>query len=203
MIAAAVVVVLLLGFLTAASIGVIYLKPACPKCGSRAAVVYRKTKARKKQKRNKTGYTCEECARDFTLKGPQGVHVRAKLLLGLAAACLLALLANQVVSVIHGNRTLTNLREDEALAAMIKTKENDPASGLAPLYGDFYSAVYERTVLRGKVERFLDRHAEARRLASDDTSVTYAFRYGWLPSYRLVVRFDDKTRYLEKTKRYW
>ncbi len=49
MISIAFVLVVLAGFLVCASMGVMYLKPACPKCKSRAAISYKAAKGRSKK----------------------------------------------------------------------------------------------------------------------------------------------------------
>jgi len=195
------VVALLGGFLACASMGVMYLKPACPKCGSRAAVAFKPAKGRTK-KRSKTAYYCESCERDFSLKKKEPMPLKGKLLLAGAAACIVAFGVNHVCHVVLQDRTISSLRADSELTALIEEKDTDQAQR-DPSYGDFGFAAYKRTTPRDKVERFLDLHATGKKAGSDDKSVTYAFRYGWFPSYKLTITFDDKGRFRAKGNAKW
>lgn len=195
------VVAVLGGFLTCASVGVIYMKPACPKCGSRASVVYKAAKGRSK-KRGKTTYYCEACERDFSLKKREPMPLKGKLLLAGAAACIVFFGANHICHVLLKDRTISRLRGDGELVALIKKKDED-SPRRQESYRDFEFAVYKRTTPREKVERFLELDAGGERIESDEKSVTYAFRYGWFPSYKLTVRFDDKGRFRVKENPKW
>ena len=194
------VVAVLAGFLVSASMGVVYLKPACPKCGSRAAVSYKKVKGRAK-KRHKTAYTCEDCDRDFTLKKNPGVAYQAKLLLGAAAACLVIFAVNHAYDMIQQDRTLDALRDNPSLVRLIE--EGNPGGPSKLSHADFDYYVHKRTTPRATVEAFLDAHRNAKRVESTGDSVTYAFRYGWLPSNKRGVTFDEKGRYLERKTTWW
>lgn len=198
------VVAVLGGFLACASMGVMYLKPACPKCGSRAAVAYKAAKGRSK-KRNKNTYYCEECERDFSLKKKEPMPLKGKLLLAGAVGCIVVFGTNHVCHLLLQDRTISNLRADGELSVLIKTEaeEDSPRREREPSYGDFRGAVYKRTTPREKVEVFLDRHAAGKRMGSDETSVTYQFRYGWFSSYKLTVTFDDKSRFRAKERPRW
>jgi len=195
------VVAVLGGFLACASVGVMYLKPACPKCGSRAAVAYKAVKGRSK-KRGKTTYYCEACDRDFSLKKKEPMPLKGKLLLLGAVACLVVFGVNHIRHLLLQDRTMSSLRAEPDLSALIEKKEDDSAQR-APTYGDFRFAVYKRTTPRERVQQFLNLHAAAEQVGSDEESVTYAFRYGWFPSYKLTITFDDKGRYRAKGNAKW
>ena len=201
MISAIFVIAVLAGFLVSASIGVIYLKPGCPKCGSRAAVAYKKGKGRGK-KRGVSTYYCEDCQRDFKVKKGEPVCWQAKALLALGALCLAAFLANHVCHMISQDRTLTALRANGPLTALANQREREVTEAL-PGYGDYAYYVYKRTTKRPEVEAFLDAHRYAKPLDSDEGSVTYALRYGFLPSSKLTVTFDEQGRYLDKKPSWW
>ena len=195
------VIAVLAGFLVSASIGVIYLKPGCPKCGSRAAVVYRKGKASGK-KRGISAYYCEDCQRDFKVKKGQPVCWQAKALLVLGALCLAVFVANHTCHMIRQDRTLVALRENASLTELANQRERK-VKGALPGYGDYEYYVYKRTTKRPEVEAFLDTHRDAKRLDSDERTVTYALRYGFLPSSKLTVTFDDQGRYLDQKPSWW
>ena len=195
------VVATIVGFVVAASMGMLYLKPACPKCGSRSAVSYKKGKGRGK-KRAKTSYTCEECERDFRIKKGTPVAFQAKLLLGAAAACIVLLGANHGRYILAEGRTLSTLRDNVALDQLVPL-ENKEGANRQPSYRDLEYAVFKRTTFRENVEAFLDSHDNARRVASTANSITYAVTYGWLPSYRTTITFDSQGRYLDRSKTLW
>ncbi|MFH0963365.1 MAG: hypothetical protein V2A58_05065 [Planctomycetota bacterium] len=200
MLAIVFVVVLLAGFLTSLSIGVIYLKPACPKCGSRAAVAYKKRKG--KRRPDKNSYTCEGCDHDFQLRGKVPVHINAWLLLGAGLLCLATFLTNHVYSMLQEDRSLAALRANDELRALIP-KARSPQDSAEPLDGDFRLAVFQRTTPRALVKTFLDSHPQAKEIPSSQGELAYVFYYGWLPSHHLTVTFDQQGRYRDQVTRYW
>ena len=200
MLAIAFVVALLGGFLTFLSIGVIYLKPACPTCGARAAVAYRKRKGKKKA--DKSSFTCENCDHNFQLRGKVPVHINAWLLLSAGLLCLVIFLANHVYSMLQEDRLLEALRRNDELRALIP-KGTSPHDATEPLYGDFRFAVFQRTTPRKLVEAFLNAHPQATDVSSSERELTCVFHYGWIPSHRLTVTFDQKDRYLDQVTNYW